>query len=48
MTPIAIIIGQALVLGIGVHIGLKIKKIVQDQENKRLVRIPVPTDKKRQ
>lgn len=46
MTPITLILGQAIVLGIGVLIGLKIKKIVQEQENKRLVRIPVPNNKR--
>lgn len=47
MTPITLILGQAIVLGAGVLIGLKIKQIIQEQENKRLVRIPVPKEKNR-
>lgn len=47
MTPVTLILGQAIVLGVGVLIGLKIKKLVQEQENKRLVRIPVSGQKKR-
>lgn len=47
MTPITLILGQLIVLGAGILIGLKLKKITQEQENKRLVRIPVTNGRKR-